>query len=375
MGVNSSCESCGAEFDRESVMIQVSSDYLLCPECQRKIRHKNYSGLKIWRWRIGDRDKSKDRVSYMCLCECGTERSVVISEILKGRSKSCGCFGLEKVIKHGDYKIRLYGIWESMKYRCLKDKPKNSRYCGRGISFCEDWNNYVNFKEWALNNGYNDSLTLDRIETDGNYEPNNCRWIPQADQLRNMSTNVMLTYQGKTQILSQWARDLNIKSNTLVVRIQKELPEDEIFAPKKEVKYDRDSFKKSEKLKLVWNSIMDRCYNDKNSYNGYKEKGIVVCEDWLDFNNFKFWATSNGYSEHLVLSRSNLSKGFSPDNCNWITKEEFSRSKLKKVTYNGETLTYSEWAKKLGISYVGFSNRLKSGLPEDKVFTYGKINQ
>lgn len=129
---------------------------------------------------IGDTVSVKKGRWGKYLCFCGNEFDAVICEVNSGRKKSCGCM----YKKHGDTKDRLYKIYHKIKWRCYY--PTNSWYSdygGRGIKMCAEWeNNYVNFKEWALANGYHHKLTIDRIDNDKNYEPDNCRWISQKLQ-------------------------------------------------------------------------------------------------------------------------------------------------------------------------------------------------
>lgn len=118
---------------------------------------------------------------------------------------------------------KLYHVWASMKDRCNNPKNKNYKhYGGRGIKVYYKWNgshDYINFKSWALSNGYKEGLTLDRIDVNGNYEPDNCRWITQKEQTRNIRRNINITYNGETHILQDWAYILDINPNTLYHRI------------------------------------------------------------------------------------------------------------------------------------------------------------
>lgn len=136
--------------------------------------------------------KDKNRHSlWLCRCDCGTEKIISSTALMSGQ-KSCGCEGArttlsQRMTKHGMYKSRIYDIWHCMKDRCYREKnSKYHLYGGRGIKVCDEWkNNFVAFYEWAMENGYNDNLTLDRIDCDGNYEPANCRWATVTEQNRN----------------------------------------------------------------------------------------------------------------------------------------------------------------------------------------------
>lgn len=128
-------------------------------------------------------------------------------------------------IKHGDNQIgkrnKLYTAWANMKKRC--NKPTNrdgGNY--KKIKYCQEWTEYLKFKEWALNNGYKEHLTLDRIDVNGDYEPNNCRWITMKEQQRNKTNTHLITYKGKTQSMADWAEEYGLKLHTLKWRIYRE---------------------------------------------------------------------------------------------------------------------------------------------------------
>lgn len=131
---------------------------------------------------------------WLCECECGNNVIVDGRDLRKGATKSCGCLLREKVsdriikmnTKHGDAHTRLYHIWQNMKDRCYRAKNKHYKdYGGRGITVCNEWFDYITFKKWSINNGYQSNLTIDRIDVNGNYEPSNCRWITIQEQQRN----------------------------------------------------------------------------------------------------------------------------------------------------------------------------------------------
>ena len=116
---------------------------------------------------------------------------------------------------------RLYRIYNHMKDRCYRPNDKRYRdYGGRGIVICEEWkNDYLEFKNWALANGYRDDLTIDRINNDGNYCPQNCRWVDRFVQGNNTRNNHLLTFNGETKTLSQWSRESGLKITTIYMRI------------------------------------------------------------------------------------------------------------------------------------------------------------
>lgn len=135
------------------------------------------------------------RTAWKCLCKCGNTTIVSTTNLKSGVSTSCGCFRKECVSKlkkyHGDSKTRLYKVWSAMRERCTNPHHISySLYGGRGISICAEWNNFCVFKEWAITEGYDEHAkrgmcTIDRIDTNGNYCPDNCRWVDMKTQSNN----------------------------------------------------------------------------------------------------------------------------------------------------------------------------------------------
>lgn len=128
---------------------------------------------------------------------------------------------MSRGIQHGGFGTRLYRIWNGMKQRCSNPNDPSYRiYGGRGIKVCDDWIKFVPFRDWALANGYEDTLTIDRINPDGNYEPSNCRWATKKEQAHNRRHQVLLTYHGETKPLFEWATILGIEYKILDNRIR-----------------------------------------------------------------------------------------------------------------------------------------------------------
>lgn len=162
------------------------------------------------------------RTQWLCVCECGKQIIASANNLKIGKTKSCGCLRKETAkeinLKHGLAKTRINNIYHNMKQRC---KNKNSKYYGkRGITICSEWQNFEKFYDWAINNGYQDNLTIDRIDNNGNYEPANCRWVTYTEQNNNRRSNHYIEYNGIKHSIAEWSKILNINYNTLKSRIK-----------------------------------------------------------------------------------------------------------------------------------------------------------
>jgi DNA-binding XRE family transcriptional regulator len=144
------------------------------------------------------------------------------------------CFFSSRFQHHGMSQSRLYKEWRGMLLRCTTPSHKSYKdYGGRGISVCTQWHEFPNFQEWALANGYNDNLTIDRIDVNGNYEPSNCRFTDMITQCNNRRSSKFITYQGKTMSQAQWARELGISRGAITQRAKRNLPVNEILRTEK----------------------------------------------------------------------------------------------------------------------------------------------
>lgn len=163
----------------------------------------------------------KDEV--VCVCECGNKKIARATNLYYGGTKSCGCLAKKNhSTKHKGTGTRLYGIWKGMRERCnTRSSTTYKRYGGKGITVCSEWNDFDVFREWALSHGYADDLTIDRINSAGNYEPNNCRWATYKEQANNLRTNRVISFNGRTMTMTQWGDELGIKPTTIWARLKR----------------------------------------------------------------------------------------------------------------------------------------------------------
>lgn len=260
-------------------------------------RRTDITGLKVGKLTVIERagykaDKAGKRESlWLCKCDCGNTIIVGQHALVLGGRKSCGCLRKRDYLKaqsiHGMSRTRIYHIYHGMLDRCFNEKDQHYHLYGeRGIAVCEEWqgtNGFMNFYEWAMNNGYSESLTIDRIDVNGNYEPSNCRWATSWEQANNRRTNhrylvngenltapqiskkyginlntfmgrmyqmnltpqeavdykpsfKTITYHGETKTVSEWAKEKNISPNLIRERLRRDYPIEYIFSKPFEMK-------------------------------------------------------------------------------------------------------------------------------------------
>lgn len=155
------------------------------------------SGKRFGKWLVGDQAGNAPRggALWYCTCDCGTQRVVLGADLRSAKSASCGCTVDRELLgnlkrTHGGTRTRLYYAWQNMRKRC--GDPQNSKYRyygGRGISISREWDGFAAFQDWAISNGYSDTLTLERVDVNGNYTPANCTWITKRAQAANKTNN------------------------------------------------------------------------------------------------------------------------------------------------------------------------------------------
>lgn len=166
---------------------------------------------------------------WLCRCDCGQYKIVHATSLRRGLTRSCGCYNEEvmqkRKTKHNMTESRLYSIWCNMKNRCYNPTVDSYvDYGERGITVCDEWQEFIPFMEWAYKNGYDETkssrdYSLDRKDTDGDYSPDNCKWSTIIEQANNKRSNHILEYRGEKKTVAEWAREFDIPYKTLIQRI------------------------------------------------------------------------------------------------------------------------------------------------------------
>lgn len=186
------------------------------------------TGKKYGRWTVLSRVESKNgKTLWKCICDCGTVGAVGSSGLGSGHSKSCGCLKVdwakEHCKTHGKSHSRVHNIWFDMKKRCFNKNCVGYRWYGaRGIVVCDKWMKFENF--YADMGDPPEGTSIDRINTNGNYEPGNCRWATDKEQANNTCKNKFIEYAGKRQTVAQWAEEIGIGAGTIWWRIRNGFP-------------------------------------------------------------------------------------------------------------------------------------------------------
>lgn len=270
---------------------------------------------------------------WKCLCDCGKICIVPAGTLLNGTAKSCGCNRKEAMrkvaTKHGLRDTRLYSIWCNMKDRCYnQNNPQYKWYGGKDtpIEICSEWlHDFKTFYDWAMTNGYKDDLTIDRINFNGNYSPDNCRFVTIQEQQNNKSNNHLLTYNGKTMNITQWAQELGLPRGVIKDRLRGGWSvEKALTTPPKQWA----------PATLTWNG---------------------------ETHNYAEWSRITGIPADTILKRAK--KGMSPEE---ILTKPVGRG---LYTVNGVTNTVAGFAKEYNIPEATVRFRLKQGMSLEEALT------
>lgn len=266
---------------------------------------------------------------WLCECECGN-RKIISKKALKSGIKGCGCILSSTKSGYKRKSERLYAIYNGIKERCLNKNNENyDLYGGRGISICDEWmgdNGYANFRTWALNNGYKNELTIDRIDVNGNYEPSNCRWATMKTQMNNRRNSIKININGQEMTLSDIADEYGISRGTVGSRYRAGCVGNEIIFGKDLKKYEVDG----------------RLYTADEISNVF------------------------GIPKRQFASR--LGKGWSVEKAATFPYKSFVE---KEIEYNGEKHTINEWSEITGIKHQTLRWRINQGWDIDKIFDKG----
>lgn len=238
---------------------------------------KNLSGQRFGRLKAISYVNDGKNTRWLCQCDCGNEVYVLSYQLTGGKTKSCGCMKRETPERFKCYDSiqkqnpRLHTIWSGMKQRCFNPKSKDYKnYGARGITVCDEWkDSFQTFCSWSKGNGYSDSLTIDRIDPNGNYCPENCRWIPLSEQSKNTRltfNNRFYTINGITKTYEEWAEESGISVNLFSLRVSRGMSEDKILLPAIKPTHRRG---KQITINGVTKNITQWCKEYRISYTSY----------------------------------------------------------------------------------------------------------
>lgn len=186
------------------------------------------TGQRFGRLTAIERVENKGKATmWRCMCDCGNVTVVAAGALRSNEVRSCGCLQKEltslRNTTHGMANSRLHRIWRGMKSRCYnQNTAEYQHYGGKGVKVCDQWkNNFEDFYRWAIENGYRDDLSIDRIDCNGDYSPENCKWSNIIEQANNKMNNIVLTYNGETHTLAEWSGIVGISRCTLRDRLKR----------------------------------------------------------------------------------------------------------------------------------------------------------
>lgn len=199
-----------------------------CKKGELQSKSSEYIGKRFGRVVVESYyDSLEGHARYKCRCDCGNEKLFIGTELKRIQNPSCNDCKIHPQYVHGMADTRIHIIWQGMRARCSNLNFPN--YGSRGIKVCDEWNDFQTFYKWAIENGYSDDLSIDRKDVDGDYTPDNCRWADAETQANNKRNNILIEYNGKTQTITQWARELKINPKLISQRYKRGWKPEEIF--------------------------------------------------------------------------------------------------------------------------------------------------
>lgn len=219
---------------RGAIKPVVEADEIIMPR-QLELINQKFGRLTVTKKTFSVSGKTH----WECLCDCGSQVTVVGSDLKNGNTRSCGCLKIDlrkQRVTHGFTGTKIYHVWFKMNQRCDRmSDPAYKNYGGRGILVCDRWNrsNPEGFQNFLDDMGLPaQGMTIERIDNNSNYDPSNCKWATRLEQNRNVRSNVYLTFEGETHILEDWAKILGVSKSTLHSRIKAKWNIERILAPK-----------------------------------------------------------------------------------------------------------------------------------------------
>lgn len=313
---------------------------------------------------------------YMCECICGKVFSVYGRYMLK--IISCGCVSKTK---HGASRHPLYAVWRGAKDRCHNlNSWHYKNYGAKGVFLDPVWfdveTGFPDFYAWSLANGWAPGLELDRIDVNGPYSPENCRYVSRKDNCRNKRKTVKVLYKGEERILAELIESSPLDGHLIRSRIKKgwdieraltELPTNQ-----------RKELPTSKRLLRTLNKIKTRCYvASDEAYHNYGGRGIIVCEEWRQpfegVKRFISWALENGYTKDLQVDRIDVNGPYSPENCRLVTSKVNNRNKRETLMglYEGEIRPLMDIYEETHppVTYYAFCKRIRKGWSIEEAIT------
>ena len=366
--LKSECRSCGC--------LRIEACRLLGTTVRKGTGRKlenDLSGLTFGNWLVLHRSNHRGKsVQWACECACGTKRDVASGSLLHAThpTRSCGCLARREVSRaastHRKSQTRAYSIWSGMKQRC--NNPRNAGwllYGGRGITYSSEWAHFEHFLRDLGEPSVGQSL--DRIDPNGPYSRDNCRWATMKQQCNNRRSNVRVTVDGLTMTIAEWA-NVNgaVSAATMYYRHQQGLKgRDIVFVP-----LSRKSAKPGARKKVlllgtsyhetyrIWSGIKQRCSN------GYAS----MAPEWSSSFS-QFWADMGPRpSPTMSVDRINNSLGYSRANCRWADRVVQGRNKTNNtiLTINPDTKTVAEWSEISGNHRGTIMNRIRKGWTHER---------